>query len=195
MYLTKNRKERCVMARIVRQRKLYQGNFSLREYKNWGRATAAAEKWIRGLLKNLPPPLRRRDRPTASNRSGVVGVHLHRAERKRNGRKVVYRSWIAWWPECKIHGGVKWSVMKLGEDEAFVLAVLCRRMEADVRARVLEKFNATRGTAEFEKIAELRRGRRKPKAAAIVDAIEAPPTAGFDQAGAPESEPTGGSPA
>jgi hypothetical protein len=127
MYLTKNKQERCVMARVVRQRKLYQANFSLKEYGDWAEATAAAEKWLRSLIKNLPPPISRKGLMTANNRSGVVGVFQHRAVRQRRGRNVIYRSWVAWWSKCKTAGGVRWSAKKYGEDDAFVLAVLCRR--------------------------------------------------------------------
>lgn len=166
------------MARIVRQRKLYQANFGLKEYKNWAEATAAADKWIRSLLKNLPPPLKRRDRPTANNRSGVVGVYLNRVARVRGSRKVVYRSWVAWWPDSKVRGGIKWSVKKFGDDDAFVLAVLCRRLETHDRARVLEEFKNIRPGAEYERILEQRKGKRPRKSAQFVaPSVAEPPPA------------------
>ena len=171
MYLTKNKTERCVMARITRHRKLYQANFTLREYGNWQAAMAAAQKWINNLVKNLPAPLTRKDIMTGQNTSGVVGVHKHRAIRKRRGRpNVIYRSWVAWWPDCKIRGRVKWPVKRHGEDDAFVLAVLCRRLETPVRAKVLEELKWTRRTAEYHNILKLKKGRR-----AKLPAFEPPP--------------------
>jgi hypothetical protein len=183
MYLTKNRQERCVMARVVRQRKLYQANFSLKEHGDWDKATAAAEKWLRSVLKNLPPPISRKGLMTANNSSGVVGVFQHRAVRKRRGRKKIYRSWIAWWPKCKTRGGVRWSVKKYGEDDAFVLAVLCRRLESPLRARVLEVLNETRRTIEYNKILQSRRGKQSRTPEPIVPAIDAAPPSDLDQGG------------
>ena len=158
MYLTKNKKERCVMARIRRQRTLYQANFSLKEYGNWKAATAAAAKWVTNLAKNLPPRLSSRDRMTSRNKSGVVGVYRHRTVHRRpGGRKLFYRSWIARWPGCRCRGGVKWSVKQFGEDDAFVLAVLCRRLEGESRSQVMEKLADAKATGEHAQILNLRK--------------------------------------
>ncbi len=54
MYLTRNYQEKCVMARVMRETKLYQKNFSLKEYGNWKNAELAGGKWIRELLPTLP---------------------------------------------------------------------------------------------------------------------------------------------
>ena len=42
MYLTINATEKCVMARITRQRVRHQANFTLRQYGSWRKAKAAA---------------------------------------------------------------------------------------------------------------------------------------------------------
>ena len=177
------------MARVVRQRKLYQANFSLKEYGDWTEATAAAEKWLRSVLKNLPPPISRKGLMAANNRSGVVGVYQHRETKKRRGRKVIYRSWVAWWPKCKTRGGVRWSVKKFGNDDAFVLAVLTRRLETHVRDRVLGQMQETRRTLEYNKILELRRGKRPRPSDPIVPTLDAEPPSDLDPGGVTPSNP------
>jgi hypothetical protein len=177
------------MARVVRQRKLYQANFSLKEYEDWDKAKAAAQKWLRSLLKNLPPPVSRKGLMTANNRSGVVGVYQHRESKKRMGRKVVYRSWVAWWSGCEIRGGVKWPVKKFGDDEAFVLAVLTRRLETHDRARILEEIKETRRTIEYNKILQLKRGKRSRPPASIAPATDAAPPPDPDPGGFPTFNP------
>jgi hypothetical protein len=158
MYLTMNRQERCVMARIRRQRRLYQANFTLKEYGNWKAAREAAARWVNNLVKNLPPPLTSRDRLTTRNRSGVVGVFRHReVHRKPSGRKAVYYSWVARWPGCSARGGVKWSIRRFGEDDGFVLAVLSRRTETEVRDRVLAALKQARDTDEYRQLLALRK--------------------------------------
>jgi hypothetical protein len=158
MYLTTNKKERCVMARIRRQRRLYQANFTLKEYGSWKAARAAAAKWVSNLAKNLPPPLTSKDRLTPRNNSGVVGVFRHReVHRKPNGRKAVYYSWVARWPGCPSRGGVKWSVRRFGEDDGFVLAVLSRRMEIEGRDRVLAALKEAKDKDEFTRLLALRK--------------------------------------
>jgi len=146
------------MARIRRQRQLYQANFTLKEYGNWKAATAAAAKWVNNLARNLPPPLTSKDCLTTRNKSGVVGVFRHReAHRKVNGRKAVYHSWVARWPGCKSSGGVKWSVKRFGEDDGFVLAVLSRRLETESRERVLGALKEAKDTAEYAQVLALRK--------------------------------------
>jgi hypothetical protein len=164
MYLTKNKQERCVMARIQRQGKRYQANFTLKEYGGWKAARAAAESWVGKLARNLPPRRTPKGGMTSRNTSGVVGVHRHRQiVRKRIGRKIKryqFFSWVARWPGCEFHGGVKWPVKQFGEDAAFVLAVLCRRMETVTRDEVLDKLAAVKATPEYK---ELLRLRKNPK--------------------------------
>jgi hypothetical protein len=158
MYLTINRQERCVMARIRRQRQLHQANFTLREYGSWAAAKVAAAKWVNNLARNLPPPLTSKDCLTSRNQSGVVGVFRHReVHRKVNGRNAVYYSWVARWPGCKSSGGIKWSVKRFGEDDGFVLAVLSRRLESDTRERVLAALKEAKDTNEYARLLALRK--------------------------------------
>ena len=158
MHLTLNKASKCVMARIRRQGKLYQANFTLREHGNWKTARAVAERWVNSLIRNLPPPMTSKDRQTSRNKSGVVGVYRHReVHRKRNGRKAVYYSWVARWPGCPYRGGVKWPVKRFGEDDAFVLAVLCRRLETESRSRVTDWLENIRDNQEYIELLSLRK--------------------------------------
>lgn len=162
MYLTKNKSERCVMARIQRQGKLYQANFTLREYGDWKAALAAGQNWVDSVVKNLPPRSTGKGSLTSRNKSGVVGVHFHKQTlTKKVGRKnkiYKFQSWIARWPGCIHRSGVKWPVKQFGKDDAFVLAVLCRRLETVDREAVKEKLTTIRETPEFAEILSLRKG-------------------------------------
>jgi hypothetical protein len=161
MYLTKNKTERCVMARVQRQGKRYQANFTLHEYGDWKAALAAGQNWVDSIIKNLPPPASRKGTLTPRNKSGVVGVYLHRQTlTKKVGRKnkvYKFQSWIARWPGCINSGGVKWPVKQFGKDDAFVLAVLCRQMETVDRDAIVETLNGIKDMPEYAKILALRK--------------------------------------
>jgi hypothetical protein len=161
MHVTRNEREKYVMARIMRKAKLHQKNFTLKQFGTWEAAEAAARKWRDAQLEFLPPSEMnakgRKDVMTSRNHSGVVGVHLaRRLLRKKNGREYEYWRWIAEWPGCPFSGGVGWSIRTLGDDDAFALAVLCRRMETISRRKVLEGLERIYGTAEHEAIMTLK---------------------------------------
>jgi hypothetical protein len=149
------------MARIQRQGDRRQKNFTLEEYGTWKAAEAVAARWVRRQIKALPPAVSSKNRLTWRNSSGVVGVHLYRQVIcKRSGRKYRYRFWISNWPGCELSGGVKWSINAHGNDDTFVLAVLCRRMETVDRARVLKALTAMRRKPTYRAILKLRRDHR-----------------------------------
>lgn len=75
MHLTPNTKEKCVMARVMRQKKLYQRNFTLKEYGTWKKADCAARIWIKETLPTLPAKIYQKGVMTKRNHSGEVGVH------------------------------------------------------------------------------------------------------------------------
>src|ERR1039458_846245 len=158
IYLTRNTKERYVMARIMRKRKLHQRYFTLKQFKTWPAAEEAASRWVRGKLRLLPPPEQNaRDRMTVRNHSGIVGVNKTKHFiRRATGREYEYWRWTAHWPGCRNSGGVSWYVSKYGEDNAFVLAALTRRMECINRAEVVAKLNAIKDTQEYGEILILR---------------------------------------
>ena len=161
-HLTVNRESRCVMARIRRQGKMYQANFTLREYGNWTAAKQAAAKWVSGLLKNLPARTFSKGQMTSRNASGVVGVYRHRqTHRKKNGRRSIYHSWIARWPGCKYRGGVKWTVQQFGEEDAFVLAALSRKLETTDRDRVQVELASAKVSGEYRELLGRRKKQRR----------------------------------
>jgi hypothetical protein len=145
------------MARIHRNGTRHQKNFSLREYKTWEAAKRAGGEWVKEQLKKLPPRTFSKGLMTVRNTSGAVGVYRHRQViRKPSGQEYEYYSWVARWPGCKFKGGVKWSILQFGDDDAFVLAVLCRQMEAENSTRVMEAWESISGTKEYRAILTLR---------------------------------------
>src|ERR1039457_4617893 len=151
MHLTRNTQEKCVMARVMRKGKLHQRNFSLKQFKTWPAAEEAAARWVRGKLKVLPPcETNSFDRMTVRNHSGIVGVNKTKHIcRKPSGREYEYWRWTAHWPGCRNSGGVNWYVSKFGEDDAFVLAALTRRMESTNRGEVFARLDVIKGTEDY----------------------------------------------
>lgn len=132
-HMTRNVAERCVTARIQRQKVRLQANFGLSKFKTWARAERAAKRWLRRKRPTLPAMISSKDRMTRRNTSGVVGVHpAYHVIRKRR-KTYEYFRWVSRWPGCRLAGGVGWSTNKHGEDEAWVIAVTCRRMENENR--------------------------------------------------------------
>jgi hypothetical protein len=158
MYLTKNTKEKCVMARVMRQAKLYQANFSLKKYGTWAKATRAAKQWLNTTLPTLPPKVESssKDRMTWRNHSGKVGVHRTPGiVRKRKGNVYECPRYVARWPGCKYRGGLSWSVKQFEEEGAFVLAVLARERETINRDKILAEFESILGTKRYKDIGAL----------------------------------------
>lgn len=158
MHLTENWREKTVMARIMRRGKLHQQNFSLKQHGSWKAARKAAQEWVKDKLEILPTSvMNAMDRMTSRNHSGVVGVHLARHNfRKPNGREYIYWRWVARWPGCPLKGGVSWSVLTLGDDDAFALAVLSREKEESNRKKVFSTLARIYGTTRHEKIMALK---------------------------------------
>jgi hypothetical protein len=153
MHLTINEPMQCVMARIVRQHQRHQKNFLISEYRTWEKATAAARKWVKAKLAELPDPVARAGRKTSRNTSGVVGVRLADATRRKDGKVYPDWRWIAFWTGCPQSGGLGWSVNKYGDAGAFVSAYVARSMELADRAAVDAKVKRLKGTAEYRAIA------------------------------------------
>lgn len=155
-HFTRNYAERCVTARIQRRLNRLQANFSLKKYKTWQRAERAAKKWLRRTIPVLPRAISSKNRMTRRNTSGVVGVHPHYHTIRRRHRTYEYFNWVSRWPGCKFTGGVRWSINKFGEDDAWVLAVLCRRMETEDRERVVAVVSSM-STRAYGNILKLRK--------------------------------------
>ena len=164
MYLTINQTEKCVMARITRQRVRHQANFTLRQYGSWRKATAAAKAWVDATLPKLPERVARKNLKTTRNTSGVVGVRLANATRERNGHEYPDWRWVAFWPGCAQASGVGWSVNKYGDGRAFVSACLARRLELldrkAIDAKVERLRRSVNGRAEYRAL--LRKKRLSP---------------------------------
>jgi hypothetical protein len=153
MYLTKNVKERCVMARVMRQNQMHQENFSLKKFGNWSKAMRAAKGWIKKKLPKLPPKITSKGRMTSRNHSGEVGVHWSPGIVKRpNGNVYECPKWIAKWPGCPNRGGISWMEKQFEHKGAFVLAVLSRRLETINRDKVLTEFESIHGTKKYAEI-------------------------------------------
>lgn len=158
MYLTNNTKEKCVMARVMRQARMHQANFSLKKYGTWAKATRAAKQWLKETLPTLPPKIESssKDRMTWRNHSGVVGVHRTPGiVKKRNGNVYECPRYVARWAGCKLRGGLSWSVKQFEEEGAFVLAVLSRRWETINRDKILTEFESIAGTKKFDEIVSM----------------------------------------
>jgi hypothetical protein len=158
MYLTKNVVEKCVMARVMRQRHRYQRNFSLKDYGTWEKAETAARRWIKAFVPTLPPKIPGEGRMSKKNRSGIVGVYrLPGIVKKRNGKIYSCPKWVARWPKCKLRGGISWTVGQFDEEGAFILAVLSLREKSVNRAEILAKLDSIFETEEYENICALKR--------------------------------------
>ena len=160
MYLTINETEKCVMARITRQRVRHQANFTLRQYGSWRKASAAAKAWVDATLPTLPERIARKNLKTTRNSSGVVGVRLANATRERNGHVYPDWRWIAFWPGCAQASGIGWSVNKYGDGCAFVSACLARQLEWLERQKIDAKVARLRGSAAYRAL--LRKKRLSP---------------------------------
>jgi hypothetical protein len=153
MYLTKNTKEKCVMARVMRQKEIHQENFSLKEYGSWAKAMLAGRKWIKEMLPKLPAKMSSKGRKTRRNNSGVVGVHWSPGiVKKMNGNVYECPRWIAKWPGCKFNGGISWMEKQFEHEGAFVLAVLSRQLETINRDTILSEFESIAGTKKYDEI-------------------------------------------
>jgi len=152
VHLTRNTQEKCIMARIRRQNKLYQKNFTLKHYRTWKAAEIAAAKWVKKVLPSLPAAIPIKDRMTKRNTSGVVGVRLTESIRTKNGKEYCDWRWIAFWPDCPYAGGIGWSVNKYGDERAFVCACLARKWESIDRVRIEREFFKIDGTKKIQKI-------------------------------------------
>jgi hypothetical protein len=163
--VTRNRQERTVVLRIQRQGKMYHEAFALSKYEgSWTKAEAAARARRDELLPSMPASDHGKGRLTRRNSSGVVGVSLGlRTVIQADGSPRTYTRWIAKWPECSKRGGMPWSVMAYGEDDAFVLAALSREMETINADEVLATLKRIKGKKKYDQLLS----KRKSKASTI----------------------------
>ncbi|MBS0225776.1 MAG: hypothetical protein JSS25_05480 [Proteobacteria bacterium] len=141
--LTRNTASNCIMARIRRDGVLHSRNFSLVEFATWAKAQAAASNWLDEVKTTLPDASSARDRMTARNASGVVGVML-----KNEGDGAT--AWQAFWPGHA--SGTRWGIGKYGDKGAFVRACLSRQLESADRGEIEDAYLAAKGTALYRNI-------------------------------------------
>jgi hypothetical protein len=142
----------------MRKGRRHQRNFTLKQFKTWIAAEEAASRWVKAQLKVLPPSeMNARDRMTVRNHSGIVGVNKTKhLVRKSTGLEYEYWRWTAHWPGCRNSGGVSWYISRFGDDAAFVLAALSRRLESTNREEVIAKLEGIKGTKEYRAILRLK---------------------------------------
>jgi hypothetical protein len=137
-HLTRNQREKCVMARVQRLRVRLQQNFSLKKHGSWEGAEAAGRAWIESVLPTLPAIVTTKNRLSPRNHSGVVGVHFTPGRRTLpSGTVAEYPQYVARWPGSG--AGLSFMLATYnGEDHAFLHACLCRQLETRDRATVEE---------------------------------------------------------
>jgi len=153
--ITKNTKEGCYMARIMRAGEKHQKNFPAKKHGGWGEARKLALEWVEEMKKELPSLSETTyNQMTKKNKSGVVGVTIRGLNVVRpSGIKYYYWTWIAKWPSCKYKGGMRFNVGNMWSDEdAFTLAVLARENQLDDRPKVVALFESIKGTQKHEDI-------------------------------------------
>ncbi len=138
------------MARIVRQKMLYQKNFTLVEYGTWEAARAAAQDWIDSIKGDLPQPIPIKDRMTRRNASGMVGVQLKTSVKIGKGATWTHYAWHAFWPANR--SGTSWGIIKYGDDRAFVCAAISRKLEITDRKVIDAEYQRIKGSAEYYEI-------------------------------------------
>ena len=155
--VTRNESTKCWLARIRRHRKNYSEYFFDMHCGGKEKAYEAALQCYKSMLATLPPPISLKGRMTKLNKSGVVGVRLAKeVQNKPSGAQYIYWCWEAKWPGCPMRGGVGWRANIYGEEDAFVMAVLCRRMETIDRKRVHNAFLAVKASSEYNDILKLK---------------------------------------
>jgi len=157
-FYTRNKTDNSVLSRICRQGQYHQSSFPISRYSgSWEKAERAARKWIKAKLLEVPPPLAVKGRRTTRNTSGVVGVRLADATRRKNAKIYPDWRWVAFWPGCTNAGGVGWSVKKYGDRHAFVCAYVARMSESVDREAVEKKVLRMRSTKQYRAVLRLKR--------------------------------------
>ena len=157
-HLTRNERERCVMARAQRGGRRFYRCFAVRRHGSWEAAEAAARLWLRPVLAGLGAPVSGFKSPGTRNRSGLVGIFfLPRNRVLKSGRLAAYPAYIARWPGAK--AGMTWMFTSNGGEEgAFLRACLSRELRTSDRLRVEWAFRAL-SPERRDELLSLRRAR------------------------------------
>jgi len=156
---TDNIPNKCVMGRVMRQKRRFKKDFYVKDHNgSWEAARKAARRWEKAMEKNLPAKIPMKGLMTSRNRSGIVGVRMAReVQNKPDGRRYVYWRWAANWPDCPHHGGIRWSMEQYSDEDAFVLAVLARRLESLDRRFILSELQKVKGTEEYHEMLSVKK--------------------------------------
>ena len=147
---TRNYSSNCVTARVTRAKQLFSENFPLSKHETWERAEKAARRWLKRIRPELPEAIPAKGRMTSRNASGIVGVQLKTSVKAGGDGEWVQHAWQGFWPAKP--GGSSWAVVKYGDNQAFVCAVLARRLETSDRAKVEAEYARIKGTPEYRAI-------------------------------------------
>ena len=156
--VTRNKSTKCWLARIRRHKHNYSQYFFDKDWDDKESARQEALKWYANMLATLPPKISTKGIFTKRNKSGVVGVRLAKeVQNKPSGAQFIYWCWTANWPGCPKRGGVDWRTHVHGDNDSFVSAVLCRRMETTDKKRVHNALLAVKATSEYMDILKLKK--------------------------------------
>ena len=149
--LTVNEVAKCVMARIRRDKTRYQANFSIAVYGTWTKAMEAGREWVKEQTAKLPPAMSYQGGPNEhrDTKSGFPGIRLLSAQRKGRGRGAFETNtyhwmeirWLGRWAGCPIKEGITFSVLKYGDETAFLLAYLARKWRTVDRDLLLSQVD------------------------------------------------------
>jgi hypothetical protein len=155
LHLTENTESKCFVFRHQEYKNRKSVVFSYARGKDRVELRNKAIRFTEKMNRKLPnpKPTSVEGRMSSRNTSGEVGVNpAHHTIRKPSGLEYTYFSWRADWVGCPNSGGVAWPCKKHGCSDAYVLAVLTRRMKSTDRLRILEELDNIRGSNHYRSI-------------------------------------------
>lgn len=136
-----DRKIHGFMVRIMRRGRMHQQFFSDKKFGGKRKAKAAAEERLLELREHLPQVKSQKNRMTARNQSGKVGVH-YAIETDSRWEDCQYSYYIAsWLDKDGKRINVKFSCNKHGDELAWELACIAREKELRDRDAVESIYN------------------------------------------------------
>ena len=156
--ISRHIEQRSVVLRFRLGGRAKQETFALSNYDNsWEKAEQAAKLRREPFIKEVSESVKGRlGVMTSQNNSGVVGVSLQHCNATSSNRTVHrYSCFEASWRVESRKVVIRWAVKKHGLKDAFVLAVISRRMGSKDREAVLAEFEKIRNTKQFNEIADL----------------------------------------
>lgn len=134
----KERSTHGYMVRISRQGNQHQRFFADSKWGGKRAALTAAKEQLAQWEQELPELTTARDRLTARNQSGQVGVYLAVSRDSQGQDHTAYCG--CWTTASGQRRKVSFSVKKYGKQRAWALACLARELEQSDRAKVLVAY-------------------------------------------------------